>query len=162
MTTTSQTATIFALSSGQPPAAIAVIRISGPAALEAARALTTRDLPEPRRAALRRFVDPRTGEIIDEGLLVTFPGPRTETGEDMVELHCHGSHAVVRGISAALDDLPGLRLGEPGEFTRRAFLNGKMDLAGIEGLSDLLAAETALQRRAAMTMMGGALSRDIE
>jgi tRNA modification GTPase len=154
--------TIFALSSGQPPAAIAVIRLSGPSALRAARALTTRDLPEPRRAALRRFVDPEAGDLLDEGLLITFPGPRTETGEDMAELHCHGSRAVVRGVEAALARLPGLRLAEPGEFTRRAFLNGQMDLAGIEGLGDLLAAETALQRRAAMAMMGGGLSRRIE
>ncbi|MBN8818983.1 MAG: tRNA uridine-5-carboxymethylaminomethyl(34) synthesis GTPase MnmE [Sphingomonas sp.] len=160
--TTPEASTIFALSSGQPPAAIAVMRLSGPMALAAARAITTRDLPEPRKAALRRFVDPDGGDIIDEGLLITFPGPHTETGEDMVELHCHGSRAVVRGIEAVLGRLPGLRLAQPGEFTRRAFLNGKMDLAAIEGLGDLLAAETALQRRAAMAMMGGALSRRIE
>jgi tRNA modification GTPase len=157
-----ETPTIYALSSGQPPAAIAVIRLSGPAALTAARAVTTRNLPEPRQAAFRRFVDPQTGELLDEGLLVWFPGPRTETGEDMAELHAHGSRAVLRGIEAALARLPGLRLAEPGEFTRRAFLNGKMDLASIEGLGDLLAAETALQRRAAIAMMGGALSRRIE
>lgn len=154
--------TIFALSSGQPPAAIAVMRVSGPMALAAARAITTRDLPEPRKAVLRRFIDPDSAEIIDEGLLITFPGPKTETGEDMVELHCHGSRAVVRGIEAVLGRLPGLRLAQPGEFTRRAFFHGKMDLAAIEGLGDLLAAETALQRRAAMAMMGGALSRRID
>lgn len=160
--TPAEASTIYALSSGQPPAAIAVVRLSGPAALSAARALTTRDLPPPRQAAFRRFVDPQTGELLDEGLLVCFPGPRTETGEDMAELHGHGSRAVLRGIEAALGSLPGVRLAEPGEFTRRAFLNGKMDLAAIEGLGDLLAAETALQRRAAIAMMGGALSRRIE
>jgi tRNA modification GTPase len=154
--------TIFALSSGQPPAAIGVVRISGPAALDAARSLTTRDLPQPRRAGLRRFVDPATGELLDEGLLLCFPGPNTETGEDMVELHAHGSLAVVRGIEDALARVPGLRRAEPGEFTRRAFLNGRMDLSTIEGLADLLAAETALQRRAAMAMMGGGLSRRVE
>ena len=154
--------TIFALSSGQLPAAIAVIRLSGPEALVAARALTGKDLPLPRRAGLRRFVDPRTGELLDEALLLCFPGPNTETGEDMAEFQCHGSHAVVRGIESALSALPGLRRAGPGEFTRRAFLNGKMDLAGIEGLGDLIAAETALQRRAAMAMMGGALSRRID
>ena len=159
---TPQTETIFALSSGQPPAAIAVIRISGPAALEAARSLTTRDLPQPRRAGLRRFIDPASGDLLDEGLLLCFPGPNTETGEDMVELHAHGSRAVIRGIEEALARLPGLRGAEPGEFTRRAFLNGRMDLAAIEGLGDLLAAETALQRRAAMAMMGGGLSRRID
>lgn len=154
--------TIFALSSGVPPAAIAVIRISGPAALDAGKALITSDLPLPRRAGLRRFYDPETQELLDEGLLITFPGDKTETGEDMVELHCHGSHAVVRGVEAALARLPGLRLAQPGEFTRRAFLNGRIDLATIEGLGDLLAAETVYQRRAAMAMMGGALSRKIE
>lgn len=153
--------TIFALSSGQVPAAIAVIRISGPRAMEAARALTTRDLPPPRKAGLRRFHDPVSGELLDEALLLCFPGPRTETGEDMVELQCHGSRAVQRGIEAALAAMPGLRLAEPGEFTRRAFLNGHIDLAGIEGLGDLLAAETALQRRAAMAMLGGGLSRRV-
>jgi tRNA modification GTPase len=158
---TSATDTIFALSSGPLPAAIAVIRLSGPNALGAARAITTRDLPEPRRAALRRFVDTVSGEILDEGLLIIFPGPKTETGEDMVELHCHGSWAVVRGVETMLGLLPGMRLARPGEFTRQAFLNGRIDLAAIEGLGDLLAAETALQRRAAMAMMGGALSRRI-
>lgn len=157
-----ETSTIYALSSGPPPAAIAVIRLSGPAAMAAARSLTTRDLPAPRQAAFRRFVDPQTGETLDEGLLVCFPGPRTETGEDMAELHAHGSRAVLRGIEAALGLMLGVRLAQPGEFTRRAFLNGKMDLASIEGLGDLLAAETALQRRAAMAMMGGALSRKID
>ncbi len=157
-----ETSTIYALSSGPPPAAIAVIRLSGPAAMAVARSVTTRDLPAPRQAAFRRFIDPQTGETLDEGLLVCFPGPRTETGEDMAELHAHGSRAVLRGIEAALSLIPGVRLAQPGEFTRRAFLNGKMDLASIEGLGDLLAAETALQRRAAMAMMGGALSRKIE
>jgi len=154
--------TIFALSSGQLPAAIAVIRVSGPQALEVARALTGRELPPPRRAGLRRFIDPRSGELLDEALLLCFPGPNTETGEDMVELQCHGSRAVVRGVQAALEQMPGCRLAEPGEFTRRAFVNGKTDLAGIEGLGDLIAAETALQRRAAMAMLGGGLSRRIE
>lgn len=153
--------TIFALSSGQLPAAIAIIRLSGSAAFDAARALTTGELPPPRRAALRRFRDPATGEPVDEGLLLLFDGPRTETGEDMVELQCHGSRAVLRAVEAALSRLPGLRPAQAGEFTRRAFLNGRMDLAAVEGLGDLIAAETALQRRAAMAMMGGALSRRI-
>lgn len=153
--------TIFALSSGRPPAAIAVIRLSGPDALGAARRLTTRDLPPPRQAGLRRFVDPASGELLDEGLLICFPGDRTETGEPMAELHCHGSWAVVRGIEAALAALPGLRPAQAGEFTRRAFLNGRTDLAAIEGLGDLLAAETALQRRTAMAMMAGQFSQRI-
>lgn len=153
--------TIFALSSGAPPAAIGVIRISGPRAREAAAAVTTAPLPEPRQARFRRIVDPETREVLDECVLVWFPAAASETGEDTVELQGHGSRAAIRGIETALARLPGVRLAEPGEFTRRAFLNGKTDLAKIEGLADLIHAETAPQRRAAMTMMGGALSRKI-
>jgi len=154
--------TIFALSSGQPPAAIAVLRISGPDALDAARAVTGRALPESRQAVLRRFTDPATGETIDEGLLIWFPATQSVTGEPLVELHCHGGRAVVRDLQAVLATLPRLRSAEAGDFTRRAFANGRMDLSSIEGLGDLLAAETALQRRVAMAMMSGALSRRIE
>ena len=153
--------TIFALSSGQVPAAIAVIRICGPAAFDAARAVTDRALPLPRQAGLRRIFHPQSRELLDEALLICFAGPRTETGEDQVELHCHGSRAVVQDVEAALAQLPSLRRAGPGEFTRRAFVNGKIDLAGIEGLGDLVAAETMLQRRAAMAMFGGALSKKI-
>jgi tRNA modification GTPase len=152
--------TIFALSSGALPAAIGVIRISGPRAMDAAAALVG-PLPGVRQARLRRIVDPTTGELLDEGLVLRFPAGGSETGEDLVELHCHGSRAAVRGVEGALARMPGLRLAGPGEFTRRAFLNGKTDLARIEGLADLIAAETAPQRRAAMAMMGGALSRRI-
>lgn len=154
--------TIFAVSSGQLPAAIAIIRLSGPRALEAAEIMTGRPVPPPRRAALRRFFEPQSGEPLDEALLLCFPGPNTETGEDMVEFQCHGSRAVVRGIEQALSALDGFRPAGPGEFTRRAFVNGKMDLAGIEGLGDLIASETALQRRAAMAMLGGRLTQRIE
>jgi tRNA modification GTPase len=152
--------TIFALSSGAPPSAIGVIRISGPHARDAAAALTG-PLPEARQARFRRIVDPGTGELLDECVLVWFPAGRSETGEDTVELQGHGSRAALRGIEEALARQPGLRRAEPGEFTRRAFLNGKTDLAKIEGLADLIHAETAPQRRAAMAMMGGALSRKI-
>lgn len=153
--------TIFAVSSGQLPAAIAIIRLSGPRALEAAEIMTGRPVPPPRRVALRRFFDPQSGEPLDEALLLCFPGPNTETGEDMAEFQCHGSRAVVRGIEQALSALEGFRPAGPGEFTRRAFVNGKMDLAGIEGLGDLIASETALQRRAAMAMLGGRLTQRI-
>jgi len=152
--------TIFALSSGAPPAAIGVIRISGPRARDAAAALTG-PLPEARHAAFRRIKDPDTGELLDECVLVWFPAGKSETGEDTVELQGHGSRAALRGIEDALARQPGLRKAEPGEFTRRAFLNGKTDLAKIEGLADLIHAEIAPQRRAAMAMMGGALSRRI-
>ena len=154
------TDTIFALSSGAPPAAIALMRISGPDSVNAAEALTG-SVPEARRASLRILRD-ASGEELDRALVLVFPGPDSATGEDLVELHLHGGRAVVRAVTAALAALPGLRPAEAGEFTRRAFLNGRMDLNEAEGLADLLAAETEWQRRAAGAMMGGAFSRRIE
>jgi len=153
--------TIFALSSGRPPCAIAIIRVSGPQALAAAQVITGRDLPEARRASLRQFRAPVSGELIDEGLLLWFPATQSITGEPLVEFHCHGSQAVVRDLQASLATITGLRAADAGDFTRRAFANGRMDLASVEGLGDLLVAETAQQRRAAIAMMGGALSRKI-
>jgi len=152
--------TIFALSSGAPPAAIALVRISGPAARDALRTLVGR-LPEERRA---RFATLRnsSGEEVDRGLVLWLPGPATATGEDIAELHLHGGRAVVAAVEAALASLPGLRKAEPGEFTRRAFINGKIDLAEAEGLADLLTAETELQRRAALAMASGAFSSQVE
>ena len=154
------TDTIFALSSGAPPAAIALMRISGPDSVNAAEALTG-SVPEARRASLRILRD-ASGEELDRALVLVFPGPDSATGEDLVELHLHGGRAVVRAVTAALAVLPGLRPAEAGEFTRRAFLNGRMDLNEAEGLADLLSAETEWQRRAAGAMMGGAFSRRIE
>lgn len=154
------TDTIFALSSGAPPAAIALMRISGPDSVNAAEALTG-SVPEARRASLRTLRD-ALGEELDRALVLVFPGPDSATGEDLVELHLHGGRAVVRAVTAALAALPGLRPAEAGEFTRRAFLNGRMDLNEAEGLADLLSAETEWQRRAAGAMMGGAFSRRIE
>lgn len=152
--------TIFALSSGAPPAAIAVLRISGPGAEEAVRALTGK-CPEPRRASLRTL---RNGEgaVLDLALVLWFPGPNTATGEDLAELHCHGGRAVLAAVEGALEALPGLRRAEAGEFTRRAFANGVLDLAEAEGLGDLLAAETELQRQVATSALGGAISRQAE
>jgi tRNA modification GTPase len=152
--------TIFALSSGAPPAAIAIIRISGPAAFEAVEALAGR-LPTPRRASLVTLKDAKDSEL-DRALALTFPGPDSATGEDLAELHLHGGRAVVRAVEAALAARPGLRQAEAGEFTRRAFLNGRLDLNEAEGLADLLTAETEWQRRAASAMMGGAFSSRIE
>ncbi len=152
--------TIFALSSGAPPAAIAVIRISGPAAFDAVKALAGR-LPAPRRASLMTLRD-SSGTELDRVLALTFPGPGSATGEDLAELHLHGGRAVVRAVETALAALPNLRQAEAGEFTRRAFLNGRMDLNEAEGLADLLTAETEWQRRAASAMMGGAFSARIE
>ncbi len=154
------TDTIFALSSGAPPAAIGVIRISGERARDAMLALAGR-VPAPRRAALACLRD-RHGAQLDEALVLWLPGPGTETGEDTAELQCHGGRAVIAAVEAALAALPGLRKAEPGEFTRRAFLNGKIDLAQAEGLADLLEAETELQRLSAITMADGAFSREVE
>jgi tRNA modification GTPase len=147
--------TIFALSSGRPPAAIAVIRISGPRAAAALKSLTGR-IPEPRKAALARIrgVD---NEVIDEALVLWFPAPHSETGEDVAELQVHGGRAVIAAVLAALGEIEGLRPAEAGEFTRRAFENGKLDLTAVEGLADLVMAETEGQRRQALRQLHGAL-----
>ncbi len=153
------TDTIFALSSGALPAGIAVIRISGPQAFAAVTALAGR-LPEPRRASLRTLR--RDGEALDRALVLVFPGPATATGEDLAELHLHGGRAVVRAVEAALAVMPGLRAAEPGEFTRRALTNGRIDLTEAEGLGDLLAAETEMQRRTALRAAEGGVRARIE
>jgi tRNA modification GTPase len=146
--------TIFALSSGRPPAAIAVVRVSGPQARAALEKLAGR-VPEPRRAALVRLREPGSGEAIDEALALWFPAPQSETGEDVAELQVHGGHAVVAGVLDALAKIDGCRLAEPGEFTRRAFENGRLDLTAVEGLGDLIAAETTAQRRQAFRQLKG-------
>jgi tRNA modification GTPase len=146
--------TIFALSSGRPPAAIAVVRISGPRAGVALEKLIGR-VPEPRKAALARARDPATGEVIDEALALWFPGPRSETGEDVAELQLHGGQAIIAGVLDALAAIEGCRPAEAGEFTRRAFENGQLDLTAVEGLADLIAAETPAQRRLAFRQLKG-------
>jgi tRNA modification GTPase len=153
---TTERDTIFALSSGRPPAAIAVVRISGQRARAALEQLIGR-VPQPRRASLARVRDPETGAIIDEGLALWFPAPNSETGEDMAELQVHGGRAVIAAVLAALAKLAGLRHAEAGEFTRRAFENGRMDLTAVEGLADLVAAETEAQRRQAYQHLKGLL-----
>jgi tRNA modification GTPase len=152
--------TIFALSSGRPPAAIAVVRVSGPAARAALEAICK--LPEPRRAALRRLRDPASKSVLDDALVLWLPGPATETGEDMAELHLHGGRAVVAAVLDALARLPGLRGAEAGEFTRRAFENGRLDLTAVEGLADLVFAETEAQRAQAMRQFQGDLGKRVE
>jgi tRNA modification GTPase len=152
--------TIFALSSGRPPAAVAIVRTSGARAHDAARLLTR--LPPPRRAALRTVREPSGGRIIDEALVLRFDAPESATGENVVEYQCHGGRAVVDALLAALGAIDGLREAEPGEFTRRAFANGRIDLTEAEGLADLLEAETEAQRRAALATASGGLKRQIE
>jgi len=152
--------TIFAVSSGAPPAAIAIVRISGDAAFAAVTTLAGR-LPAARRASLCALLD-ADGLLIDRSLVLVFPGPDSATGEDIVELQVHGGRAVVRAVEAALESMPGLRRAEPGEFTRRALLNGRIDLTEAEGLGDLLAAETEAQRRAALLVAEGAVRQRAE
>jgi tRNA modification GTPase len=151
--------TIYALSSGRPPAAIAVIRISGPGAHGAGRTLAG-SLPNARTAAVRELRG-RDGDVLDEALVLRFDGPASATGEDLLELHCHGGRAVVDAVLGALAALGGLREAHPGEFTRRAFENGRIDLTEAEGLADLLEAETESQRKAALALAEGGLRRQI-
>ena len=152
--------TIYALSSGAVPAGVAVLRLSGPKSREALVALCGR-LPEPRRAVLRVLRRPDDASAIDQGLILWFPAPRSETGEHMAELQVHGSRAVVRILFEELGRL-GLRLAEPGEFIRRAFLNGRLDLTAVEGLADLVAAETEIQRKQALGQARGGLGKRAE
>ncbi|MGB3166306.1 MAG: tRNA uridine-5-carboxymethylaminomethyl(34) synthesis GTPase MnmE [Alteraurantiacibacter sp.] len=152
--------TIYALSSGAPPAGIGVIRVTGPQVRDVLKRVIG-NVPEPRYATRATFRG-GDGEVLDDGLVLFFAGPRSVTGEDLAELHCHGGRAVIAAVKHALGAIPECREAEPGEFTRRAFANGRIDLAEAEGLADLLAAETEIQRRSAMAMAGGALSRKVD
>jgi tRNA modification GTPase len=151
-------ATIFALSSGSPPAGVAVVRLSGPQAgpllLDIAGSL-----PQPRYATRATLKDSEQGNVIDDALVLWFPGPNSFTGEDVVEFHVHGGRAVIAGLSDLLSARPGVGMAEPGEFTRRAFENGKLDLTQAEGIGDLVHAETEAQRKQALRQMEGALGR---
>ncbi|MBB4640794.1 tRNA uridine-5-carboxymethylaminomethyl(34) synthesis GTPase MnmE [Rhizorhapis suberifaciens] len=153
-------ATIFALSSGLPPAAIAVVRISGPMTATAITAVSGK-LPPPRHASLRKLRDPKSGVDLDQALVLWFPGPASATGEDLAELHLHGGRAVVHAVLATLAQCDGLREAQPGEYTRRAFESGRIDLNEAEGLADLLFAETETQRRSAIAMAEGHFSRRV-
>jgi tRNA modification GTPase len=153
--------TIFAPASGGGAAAVAVIRLSGPAAAAAVTALAGPP-PPPRVATLRRLTAPGSGETLDSALVLWFPPPASYTGEAVAELHVHGGMAVLQGVLDALAGLPGLRLAEPGEFTRRAFENGKLDLTAAEGVADLVSARTAGQRRQALGQLAGGLGRRYE
>jgi len=152
--------TIFALSSGRPPAAISIIRISGPSA-HAAGERVAGSLPQARTAAVRELRHPVSGELLDEALVLRFDARASATGEDVVELHCHGGRAVVDAVLAALVAIEGLRQAQPGEFTRRAFDNGRIDLTEAEGLADLIEAETESQRKAALALAEGGLRKQI-
>jgi tRNA modification GTPase len=151
--------TIFALATGPGRAAVAIIRLSGPAAGAALEALTGRERPTARRASPATLRHPVSGELLDHALALWFPTPASYTGEDVVELQLHGGRAVVHGVTEALASLPGLRPAEPGEFTRRAFAAGKFDLTSAEAVADLIDADTAAQRRQALRQLGGELGR---
>uniref|UniRef100_UPI003AAD42CF tRNA modification GTPase GTPBP3, mitochondrial n=1 Tax=Centroberyx gerrardi TaxID=166262 RepID=UPI003AAD42CF len=151
--------TVFALSSGHGRCGVAVVRVSGPASAAALRCMAglTRSLPPPRTALLRSITDPRSREVLDRGLILWFPGPHSFTGEDSAEFHIHGGPAVITAVLQALGSLPGMRPAEAGEFTRRAFNGGKLGLTEVEGLGDLIHAETEAQRRQALRQMSGEL-----
>ncbi len=149
--------TIYALSTAVGKAGVAVIRVSGPKAEQSIHALCARDL-SPRQATVCNLFDPETKEALDHALVLWFPGPNSFTGEDVAEFHVHGSLAVVQDVLAVLADQPGFRLAGAGEFSRRAFENNKLDLTAVEGLADLIEAETSAQRKAAVRQMQGELA----
>jgi tRNA modification GTPase len=151
--------TIFAPATAPGRGGVAIVRVSGPLAGTALTALTGGTLPAPRVAAFVRLADPGTGEFLDQGLVLWFPAPHSFTGEDVAEFHVHGGRAVIAGVIGALAGLPGLRIAEPGEFSRRGFENGKFDLTAAEAIADLVDADTAAQRRQALRQMEGELGR---
>lgn len=152
-------ATVFALATAPGRAAVAIIRLSGPQCAAVCQRLTGRPPPRPRRASLRMLRDPQSGAALDRALVLWFPSPASLTGEDVLELQVHGGRAVIGAIFEALTDMPAVRPAEPGEFTRRAFLNGRMDLTAAEAVADLVAAETRAQARQALRQLDGELGR---
>jgi tRNA modification GTPase len=152
--------TIFALASGRPPAAVSIIRVSGQLAHEAGVQLAG-TLPEARFAAVRTLRG-HDGGLLDDALVLRFDGPASATGENIVEFQCHGGRAVVDAVLRELEKIEGLRIARPGEFTRRAFENGRIDLTEAEGLADLIEAETESQRKAALAVAEGGLKRQVE
>tara|TARA_B100002052_G_C15843705_1_gene581411 strand:- start:302 stop:1633 length:1332 start_codon:yes stop_codon:yes gene_type:complete len=150
--------TIYALSSGPGISGIAVIRVSGVKAKDILKSITNGRFPEERVATLKKFINPETQELIDEGIVIWFKGPNSYTGEDMVELHTHGSKAVVNELHKILEKIDDCRIAEPGEFTKLAFQNNKINLLKAESIGDLIAAETELQRKQALRIMSGEIS----
>ena len=147
--------TIYALSTGPGVSGIAIIRISGSEAAEVVKSLTGKNLPPPRIASLRKINNINTSELIDEGIILWFPGPESYTGEDMAEIHIHGGKAVVLAVQKEISKTKNCRLAEPGEFTKLAFLNGKINLLKAESIGDLISAETEIQRLQAVKIMKG-------
>ena len=147
--------TIYALSTGPGISGVAIIRISGGESRNVLKLLTNKDLPTPRVATLRKINKINTSELIDEGMILWFPAPKSYTGEDMAEIHVHGSNAVINSLHSSISEIKNCRLAEPGEFTRRAFQNGKINLLKAESIADLISAETEIQRKQAVKIMNG-------
>lgn len=154
--------TIFALATAPGKSGVAIIRISGIYALDSIKILTNQDLPEARKAVLRNLLHPQSKELIDQAVVIFFPGPKSFTGEDIVELHIHGSRAIINILIKLLSNFNNFRIANPGEFAKRAFLNGRMDLTAAEGLADLIEAETIIQQRQAIRQMQGNLANIYE
>ena len=147
--------TIYALSTGPGISGIAIIRVSGEDTKEVIKLLTNRAVPEPRVATIRKINKINTNELIDEGIILWFPGPESYTGEDMAEFHIHGSKAVIEALHKSISSIKDCRLAEPGEFTKIAFQNGKINLLKAESIADLISSETEMQRQQAIRIMKG-------
>ncbi len=147
--------TIYALSTGPGISGVAIIRISGPEASEVIKLLTKSKIPVPRMATLRKIKNINTSELIDEGIIIWFPGPQSYTGEDMAEIHIHGGKAVILALQNEISKVKNCRLAEPGEFTKIAFQNGKINLLKAESIADLVSSETEIQRLQAIKIMRG-------
>ena len=147
--------TIYALSSGPGISGIAVIRVSGKNTTKVIKKITGEKLPCPRMATLRKFNKNGKKELIDEGVIIWFPGPNSYTGEDLAEFHVHGSRAVIKAMHLAISKIKNCRLAEPGEFTKRAFQNGRINLLKAESIADLISSETEIQRKQALKIMSG-------
>ena len=147
--------TIYALSTGPGISGVAVIRVSGKETELVIKKLTSKSLPAPRIATLRKMNNINTSELIDEGIILWFPGPQSYTGEDMAEFHVHGSRAVINALHSSIKEIENCRLAEPGEFTKLAFQNGKINLLKAESIADLISAETELQRKQAIKIING-------
>ena len=152
--------TIFALSTGPGISGVAIVRVSGPNSLETIKKLTNKELPVPRVATLRKINKINTSELIDEGIIIWFPGPNSYTGEDMAEFHVHGSKAVIEALLSSISSIENCRLAEPGEFTKLAFQNEKINLLKAESIADLIASETEIQRQQAIKVMSGKVANE--
>ena len=147
--------TIYALSTGPGVSGVAIVRVSGPEASTVIKSITGKAIPKPRMSTLRKINNINTSKLIDEGIIIWFPGPESYTGEDMAEIHIHGGKAVIQAIHETISKVKNCRLAEPGEFTKLAFINGKINLLKAEAIADIISAETEIQRLQAVKIMEG-------